>query len=110
MVFEVEAEQADPTLDTFCADADTAAAAFSSLDLVDLNVTLYRADAEERDATNGKFGVYEVPAMGWLTYCGLEGWMGPLRGTIVTNDLGHPLCENLRKGTWALDYTVERLF
>lgn len=110
MIFEVEAEQADPTLDTFCSDADTAAAAFSSLDLVDLNVVLYRADAEERDATNGKFGVYEVPGMGRLTYCGLEGWMGPLQKVMTTNDLGHPLCENLRKGIWALDYTAERLF
>lgn len=110
MIFEVEAVQADPTLDTFCADADTAAAAFSSLDLVDLNVALYRADAEERDATDGKFGAYEIPALGWLTYCGLEGWMGPLRAVIITNDLGHPLCENLRQGIWALDYTIERLF
>lgn len=110
MIFEVEAEQADPTLDTFCADADTAAAAFSSLDLVDLNIALYRADAEERDATEGKFGVYEVPAMSRLTYCGLEGWMGPLQVVVTTNDLGHPLCENLRRGTWALDYTAERLF
>ncbi|KAF8449235.1 glycoside hydrolase family 13 protein [Boletus edulis BED1] len=109
IVFEVEAEQADPTLDTFCAEVDTAAAAFSSLDLVDLNVVLYRADTEERDTTSGKFGVYDVPALGQLTYCGLEGWMGPLQAVMVTNNLGHPLCENLRKGTWALDYTVERL-
>lgn len=110
MVFEVEAEQADATLDAFCADADTAVAAFSSLDLVDLNVVLYRADAEERNATGGKFGVYDVPALGRLTYCGLEGWMGPLQAVMTTNDLGHPLCENLRQGTWALDYVVERLF
>lgn len=110
MVFEVEAEQADPTLDTFCADVDAATTAFSSLDLVDLNVALYRADAEERDATHGKFGVYDVPGLGRLTYCGLEGWMALLQAVAVTNDLGHPLCENLRKGTWALDYTVERLF
>lgn len=110
MIFEVEAEQADPTLDTFCSDIDSAAAALSSLDLVDLNAVLYRADAEERDATDGKFGVYDVPALGRLTYCGLEGWMGPLQAVMATNDLGNPLCENLRKGTWALDYIIERLF
>lgn len=109
MVFEVEAEEADPTLDIFCADSDTAAAAFATLELVDLNVALYRADAEEREATDGKFGVYDIPALGRLTYCGLEGWMGPLQTIIAANDLGHPLCENLRQGTWALDYTVERL-
>lgn len=109
MVFEVEAEQTDPTLDIFCADAETAAVAFSSLDLVDLNVVLYRADAEERDATDGKFGVYDVPDLGRLTYCGLEGWMGPLQAVMTTNDLGHPVCENLRRGVWGLNYTVERL-
>ena len=108
MVFEVEL--ADPTLDAFCADVDAIMAAFSSLDFVDLNVALYRADAEERDATDRKFGVYNVPALGPLTYCGLEGWMGPLRAIMRTNDLAHPLCENLRKGSWALDYTIERLF
>lgn len=25
------------------------------------------------------------------------------------NDLGHPLCNNLREGNWLLDYTVNRL-
>lgn len=26
-----------------------------------------------------------------------------------TNDLGHPLCDNLRSGNWLLGYTAERL-
>ncbi|KAF9244670.1 glycoside hydrolase family 13 protein [Melanogaster broomeanus] len=83
MIFEVQ-------------DSVSATAALSSLDLVDLNLILYRADGEEQDATNGEISVYDVPAMGKLTYCGFEGWMDPLRGI-------------MRKGTWAFDYTVVRL-
>ncbi|KIJ65141.1 glycoside hydrolase family 133 protein [Hydnomerulius pinastri MD-312] len=109
MIFEVEVQHLDPTLDAFCSSPVSASTAFSSLTLVDLNVVLYRADGEERDATNGVYGVYDVPEMGKLTYCGLEGWMGPLRKVMMYNDLGHPLCENLRKGTWAMDYTLGRL-
>lgn len=82
--------------------------AFADLDLVDLNVVLHRADGEERDATGGD-GVYDIPNYGKLVYCGLEGWMAPLRKIMVTNDLGHPLCEHLRQGPWAMDYVTGRL-
>ena len=27
----------------------------------------------------------------------------------INNDLGHPLCNNLREGDWMLDYIVGRL-
>jgi glycogen debranching enzyme len=107
IIFEVEVQNLDNELDTFCtSDADKA---FGDLDLVDLNVVLYRADSEERDATRGGIGVYDVPDLGKLTYCGLEGWMHPLRHIMRYNDLGHPLCENLRQGLWALDYIYSRL-
>ena len=66
-------------------------------------------DGEERDATKGEIGAYNVPGVGTLTYCGLEGFMHPLRHIMRYNDLGHPLCGHLREGTWALDYVYSRL-
>lgn len=58
---------------------------------------------------DGAIGAYNVPGMGDLVYCGLEGWMSPLRHITEHNDLGHPLCDHLRQGTWALDYIHARL-
>ena len=51
MVFETHLQGMDPTLDAFCSSG--ADEAFGDLDLVDLNVVLYRAEGEERDATKG---------------------------------------------------------
>ncbi|KAJ1931267.1 bifunctional 4-alpha-glucanotransferase/amylo-alpha-1,6-glucosidase, partial [Linderina macrospora] len=77
------------------------------LDLAALNVALYRCDAEERDTIGD--GAYDVPGLGVLPYCGLQGWQTHLAHVIPNNDLGHPLCAHLRQGTWALDYVVRRL-
>ncbi|RDB20804.1 Glycogen debranching enzyme [Hypsizygus marmoreus] len=107
MVFETQLQEHDASLDAFCSEG--AQNAFKDLDLVDLNVILYRADGEERDATDGKFGGYDVPGLGKLVYCGLEGWMHPLRHIMRYNDLGHPLCAHLREGNWALEYAHQRL-
>lgn len=107
LVFETKMDEMPRDLEEFCRKG--ADVAMSSLDLVDLNVILHRADGEERDATGGNDGVYSIPDYGKLVYCGLEGWMGPLRGIMATNDLGHPLCDHLRKGTWALDNVHDRL-
>lgn len=93
-------------LDSTCTSG--ADAALAELDLVDLNVVLHRADGEEKDACGGD-GVYAIPNYGSLVYCGLEGWMQPLRKITETNDLGHPLCAHLREGTWAMDYILDRL-
>lgn len=94
-------------LDEMCIQG--AAEAFVKLDMTDLNVMLYRADGEERDVTAGQEGVYVVPGLGALTYCGLEGWMHPLRHIMRRNDLGHPLCAHLRDGSWACRYVYQRL-
>ncbi|KAI8324294.1 glycogen debranching enzyme [Martensiomyces pterosporus] len=81
--------------------------AVSRLGLDALNAVLYRCDAEERD-TIGE-GTYDVPGLGPLPYCGIQGWYTHLRHIIPNNDLGHPLCDHLRQGSWALDYVVRRL-
>lgn len=107
MLFQTQLLDHDATLDTFCTSG--AQEAFADLDLVDLNVILHRADGEERDATEGVYGAYDVPGLGKNVYCGLEGWMHPLRHIMRYNDLGHPLCSHLREGSWALDYVHQRL-
>ncbi|KAF7540894.1 hypothetical protein G7054_g998 [Neopestalotiopsis clavispora] len=86
-----------------------AKAAMSELDLVDLNFLLFRCDAEERDGSDGKNGAYEIPGHGKTIYAGLQGWWSILKDVIKDNNLAHPLCQHLRDGQWALDYTVGRL-
>ncbi|KAL4763497.1 putative glycogen debranching enzyme Gdb1 [Aspergillus foveolatus] len=88
---------------------DGAVEAFSELNLIDLNFVLYRCDAEERDSSGGQDGVYDIPNHGPLVYAGLQGWWSILEGIIRFNELGHPLCDHLRQGQWALDYIVNRL-
>ncbi|GAA5866533.1 hypothetical protein JCM1840_001348 [Sporobolomyces johnsonii] len=106
MVFATSMVELPDDLDELCAKG--AKEAFAELGMVELNVVLYRADGEERDATGGD-GTYEVPGIGPLVYCGLQGWMPYLRHIMEKNDLGHPLCAHLRQGTWAMDYVVDRL-
>ncbi|KAK2754210.1 hypothetical protein FQN54_007089 [Arachnomyces sp. PD_36] len=83
--------------------------AFQELDLIDLNSVLYRCDAEERDSSDGKDGVYVIPKHGALVYAGLQGWWSVLENIVKYNELGHPLCDHLRDGQWALDYIVGRM-
>ncbi|MCJ1474632.1 hypothetical protein MMC13_003292 [Lambiella insularis] len=94
-------------LDKFVTSGATVA--FGSLSLVDLNFVLYRCDAEERDFSSGRDGVYTIPNYGPLVYAGLQGWWSVLRDIIRNNDLGHPLCNHLREGQWSLDYVSGRL-
>ena len=83
--------------------------AFCELDLVDLNFVLYRCEAEERDSSSGQDGVYTVPNHGPLVYAGLQGWWSILKWVVKDNELGHPICNHLRDGQWALDFIVGRL-
>jgi glycogen debranching enzyme len=78
------------------------------LTLQDIGLLLYQANAEERERTSGD-GVYNIPGYGDLAYCGLEGIATVLRVIMKNNDLGHPLCSNIREGPWLMDYTVGRL-
>ncbi|RHZ65683.1 uncharacterized protein CDV56_108778 [Aspergillus thermomutatus] len=83
--------------------------AFADLSLIDLNFVLYRCEAEERDSSGGQDGVYNVPNHGPLVYAGLQGWWSILEDIIKYNALGHPLCDHLRQGQWALDFIVGRM-
>lgn len=107
LVFQTYMDELSADIDQMCTSG--AAEAFSKLDVVDLNIILFRADGEERDATGGQDGTYNIPDYGNLVYCGLEGFMHPLRNIMRTNDLGHPLCAHLRNGAWAMDYVYGRL-
>jgi glycogen debranching enzyme len=84
-------------------------AAVQDLDLNALNFLLYRIDSEERDLLGYDRGTYHIPSYGNLIYSGLQGIISVLKPIMNSNDLGHPLCDNLRQGTWLLDYTVDRL-
>jgi len=100
------AEHADG-LDQFVTSG--AREAFRDVSLSDLNFILYRCSAEELDASDGKDGTYNVPGHGNLVYAGLQGWWSPLKDIVNDNNLGHPLCNHLREGPWAMDYCVSRL-
>ncbi|KAI0898190.1 glycoside hydrolase family 13 protein [Annulohypoxylon nitens] len=94
-------------LDTYVTSG--AKEAMAELDLVDLNFLLYRCETEELNGSDGKDGTYDIPGHGSIVYAGLQGWWSLLKDIIKDNNLAHPLCQNLRDGQWALDYTVGRL-
>lgn len=73
----------------------------SKLNLNDLNKAIYCCDHEERDAGNGG-GVYDIPGYGPLVYSGSQGFNSVLSIIGPNNDLGHPLCGNLREGNWMI--------
>lgn len=106
-LFKTSALDIDSNLVKFLHDG--ADKAVESLNLIDLNTILYKCDGEERDASNGQDGVYVIPDYGALTYAGLQGWVSPLVEVAEANNLGHPICNHLREGHWALDYIVNRL-
>ncbi|CAL8347014.1 unnamed protein product [Merluccius merluccius] len=89
-----------PTLKTPLAEL------MSQLTLSDLNILLFRCDAEEEEDGGGCYG---VPGWEKLRYAGLQGLISVLAEVRPNNDLGHPVCVNLRQGDWLLDYISSRL-
>lgn len=88
-------------------DAAALDAALADLDLADFTALLYRCDAEEREAGGG--GVYDVPGHGPLVYAGLQGVVSLLDEVTPRDELGHPLCDNLRAGDWLAEYVWRRV-
>ncbi|KAJ3340943.1 hypothetical protein HDU93_006029 [Gonapodya sp. JEL0774] len=81
--------------------------AVKELHVTDLNVVLYRSGAEEWDVIGCE--TYDVPGLGHLSYCGLQGFVSALSPVARNNDLGAAVCGNLRAGPWMMDYIVGRL-
>jgi len=80
----------------------------SRLSLADMNRIIYRCDQEERDEGRGA-AVYDLPNYGPLVYAGFQSIISLMSDIRVKNDLGHPLCCNLRQGNWLMECVVERL-
>lgn len=73
----------------------------SKLNLVDLNLVLFSCNQEEQDRGFG-FGSYDIPGFKRLEYAGFQGVLSLLSHISPSNDLGHPLCGNLRNGDWLI--------
>ncbi|XP_070066606.1 glycogen debranching enzyme isoform X2 [Drosophila virilis] len=80
----------------------------SKLDLPALSRALFSCDQEERDMGLGG-SAYDIPNFGPIVYCGLQGFVSLLTEISPRDDLGHPLCNNLRDGNWMMDYIADRL-
>lgn len=106
-IFQTQQNGIDSSLDHFIRSG--AMKATENVTLESLNPILYHSASEELDCSGGKVSTYNIPEVGDLVYCGLQGWVSQLRKIIFYNDLAHPLSENLREGSWALDYVVNRL-
>ncbi|XP_076440742.1 glycogen debranching enzyme-like isoform X2 [Babylonia areolata] len=89
-------------------DTSNFRAVVSRLTLGDLNRVMYRVDQEERD-DNFDVCTYFIPNHGTLCYSGLRGVVSVLGELRPGNDLGHPMCSNLREGDWLMDYITHRL-
>lgn len=98
----VPLEKTKTAFEQLLADIDLAQAV-SRLTLTDMNYILFRC-AEEDEGN-----IYDIPGFGKLTYCGIQGFISILDTVAPNNDLGHPLCTNLRNGLWIVDYICGRL-
>jgi glycogen debranching enzyme len=68
---------------------------------------LYSCENEEQEFYGSS--TYDLPGYGRLKFAGFAGVKRMLKEITKQNDLGHPLCDNLRKGNWLLDYYSARL-
>ncbi|EFO20837.2 hypothetical protein LOAG_07652 [Loa loa] len=71
------------------------------------NMLLFRCAAE--DQADFGSGSYNIPNWKTLDYCGLQGLLPYLNDIRFHNDLGHPICQNLRDGLWLCNYIYDRL-
>ena len=81
--------------------------AVKNLRPAEINVVLFRTAPEDYDSIGQS--LYEIPGFGSLVYCGLQGIVSAVLPIARKNDLGHPICSNMRQGPWLYDYTIRRL-
>ncbi|GAB1601007.1 glycogen debranching enzyme-like isoform X1 [Argonauta hians] len=80
----------------------------NQLDFDSLNRVMYRVG--EEDINDGfNMSSYDIPGHGHLNYCGLQGISHLLDCVRAKNNLGHPVCENIRNGNWLCNYIANRL-
>eukprot|EP01028_Stygiella_incarcerata_P002263 TRINITY_DN1421_c0_g1_i1.p1 TRINITY_DN1421_c0_g1~~TRINITY_DN1421_c0_g1_i1.p1 ORF type:complete len:1578 (-),score=400.60 TRINITY_DN1421_c0_g1_i1:5551-10284(-) len=81
--------------------------AFGRLSMIDLNYVLFRSHEEEMETCSR--GVYEIPGiMDKIKFCGLIGIAMAFDDARQSQDLGNPLCENIRQGFWLVEYIRDR--
>ncbi|XP_035027482.1 glycogen debranching enzyme isoform X3 [Hippoglossus stenolepis] len=78
----------------------------SKVTLADLNFLLFRCDSEEQEDGGG---CYNIPGWETLKYGGLQGLISVFADIRPNNDLGHPLCANLRQGDWLIEFVCNRV-
>ncbi|CAI4224223.1 unnamed protein product [Auanema sp. JU1783] len=78
-----------------------------ALTLLDFNHLLFCCSQE--DQVNVGVNPYDVPNFGTFVYGGLHGIVTVLKKIRESNDLGHPLCSNIRDGLWLVGFIVNRL-
>nr|CAB3220598.1 glycogen debranching enzyme-like [Phallusia mammillata] len=107
-----QADESTSTVRQIITDLQTENSEFdqivSKLDLRALHRALYQCSSEEESDGLG-ISAYDIPGWQKLIYCGIAGIAVPMSKIRSSNDLGHPLCGNLRDGNWLLDYTSSRL-
>lgn len=109
----------------------------SKLTLADMNTLLFRCDSEEKEDGGGCYSIpgwealkyaglqghYAAAEFSGAVSCSSDcpeteqvkvsllcaGLMSVLADIRPNNDLGHPLCANLRQGDWLIDFVANRL-
>eukprot|EP01017_Pseudomicrothorax_dubius_P022918 TRINITY_DN2467_c0_g4_i2.p1 TRINITY_DN2467_c0_g4~~TRINITY_DN2467_c0_g4_i2.p1 ORF type:complete len:791 (+),score=167.00 TRINITY_DN2467_c0_g4_i2:1-2373(+) len=66
---------------------------------------LFSSENEEK-AQGG--GLYRIPNVPDLPFAGIEGIRSIIRYLRLYNDVGHPLCDNVRDGNWLIEYWNDR--
>ena len=79
----------------------------NNIDICDINLVLYKCEAEEKDNTKGDRGTYGFERFGPLCYAGISHLHKKLNEFKLTKE-NNTILDNIRSGDWLLDYTIKR--